>query len=209
MAAGGSQREGGATSGFAQDRERLIAAVAKGAAEHGYAGMTVEQIATYAGLSPEIFSLHFESKEQGLVAAQEAFMERLWLDAAGACDEGETWPRKVRAGLRAVLASLVETSGLARVFAVEAQGSLVLAERQLAALDRFALMLRQGRYDYPEASTLPEATERTLVGGIASIVSAHLMMEETAAIPTLGPDLVELVLIPYVGREEARQAALA
>lgn len=208
MAGGNPQRDEDMGSGFARDHERLIAAVAKAAAEHGYAGMTVEQVASYAGLSPEIFELHFEGKEQGLVAAQEAFMERLWLDAAGACEEGESWPRKVRAGLGAVLASLVEASDLARVFAVEASASLVLAERQLAALDQFARMLRQGRRDYPDAEALPGVTERTLVGGIASIVSAHLMMEEPGEIEALQPGLVELVLIPYLGRDEARQVAL-
>lgn len=195
------------TPGFSREHRRLVDAVAKAAAEHGYAGLTVERIASYAGLTVEIFERHFDSREQALVAAQEAFMERLWLEAVGACEKGEPWPRRVRAGLRAVLASLVEASTLARVFAVEAGASLVVAERQFAALDRFAAVLRRGRRAYPEAERLPETTERTLVGGIASVVSAHLLMEESGAIPALEAGLLELILIPYLGREEARRLA--
>lgn len=208
MAGRDPQRRSEALSGYAQDRERLVAAFGKAMAEHGYAGLTVEQVVAYAGIPREIYAIHFESKEQGLVAAQDAFLERLWLDAAHACEESEEWPLQVRAGLSAILASLVEASALARVFAVEAcSASLAAAERQFAALDQFAELLRRGRHDYPAAATLPAATERALVGGIASIVSAHLLMEDTQAIPALERELVELVLIPYLGESGARRAA--
>jgi AcrR family transcriptional regulator len=209
VAGGDSQRRSEmAPSGFARDRARLVAAFGKAAAEHGYAALTVEQVIAYAGISRDIFDAHFESKEQGLVAAQDAFLERLWLDAVHACDERDEWPLQVRAGLGAILSSLVEASTLARVFAVEAWGaSLAAAERQFAALDQFASLLRRGRREYPAAASLPEATERALVGGIASIVSGHLLMEDPQAIPALQTELVELVLIPYLGESEARRAA--
>jgi AcrR family transcriptional regulator len=190
------------------DRERLVAAVAKAAAEHGYAQLTMDQVLRYAGVPRAIFDAHFESKEQGLVAAQDAFLDRLWLDAVAACEAPGEWPLKVRAALGAVLSSLVEASNLARVFAVEAAAaSLAAAERQFAALDRFATLLHDGRRLYPAAASLPETTERALVGGIASIVSGHLLVEDPQAIPALESQLVELVLIPYLGTGEARRVA--
>jgi AcrR family transcriptional regulator len=190
------------------ERERLVSAVAKAAAEHGYTKLTVDQIVRYAGVPRSTFDAHFESKEQGLIAAQDAFFDRLWLDVAAACDAPDRWPLKVRAALAAVLTSLVEASNLARVFAVEAAAaSLAAAERQFAALDQFASLLRGGRHLYPEAASLPDATERALVGGIASILSGHLLMEDPQAIPRLQGQLVELVLIPYLGEGEARRVA--
>ena len=208
VAAGGPQQRSEAASGYAEDRERLVAAVAKGAAEHGYSALTIEQVVQYAGLPHGAFEAHFQSKEQALVAAQDAFLERLWLDALHACDESADWPLKVRAGLAAILSSLVEASALARVFAVEAcTASLAAAERQFATLDQFAALLRQGRRSYPAAASLPDATERALVGGIASIVSGHLLMEDPQAIPSLETELVELVLIPYLGLADARRLA--
>jgi AcrR family transcriptional regulator len=209
VAGGGSQRWAEADSGdTGDDRERLVAAVAKAAAEHGYAGLTVDQVLRYAGLPRTVFDAHFESKEQGLIAAQDAFLDRLWLDVVGACDTPAEWPLKVRAALRAALSSLVEASALARVFAVEAAAtSLAAAERQFAALDRFATLLRDGRRHFPAAASLPDTTERALVGGIASIVSGHLLVEDPQAIPALEGQLVELVLMPYVGKGEARRVA--
>jgi len=192
------------------DRERLVAAVAKAAAEHGYSELTVDQVTRYAGVSRASFEAHFENKEQGLVAAQDAFFDRLWRDAVAACEAPDEWPLKVRAALGAVLASLVEASNLARVFMVEAAAaSLAAVERQFAILDRFAILLRDGRRHYPDAASLPDATERALVGGVASIVSAHLLMEDPQAIPALEAQLVEFLLIPYLGEEEARRVASA
>jgi AcrR family transcriptional regulator len=191
-------------------RELLVAAFNKAAAEHGYAQLEVEQVLRYAGVSRATFDAHFENKEQALVAAQDAFFERLWLDVIGACDGSAAWPLKVRAALAAALGSLAEASSLARVFAIEAAAvSLAAAERQFAALDRFATLLRDGRAVYPDSASLPEATERALVGGIASILSAHLLIEEPRAIPALEGQLVELLLIPYLGEGEARRIALA
>ncbi|MBK5221051.1 MAG: hypothetical protein JJE35_14920 [Thermoleophilia bacterium] len=209
MAGGNPQRRSRAEAeAAAAQRERLVSAFAKAAAEHGYAGLDLEQVLLYAGVGREILDAHFESKEQGLIAAQDAFLERLWLDVLGACEAPGEWPLKVRAALAAILSSLVEASNLARVFAVEAvAASLAAAERQYAALDQFASLLRYGRRHYPRATSLPDATERVIVGGVASIVSGHLLMEDPQAIPAMEPQLVELILIPYLGEGEAKRVA--
>jgi AcrR family transcriptional regulator len=202
----GTRRAGDDLSAW--QRDRLVAAFSKAAAEHGYAQLEIEHVIRYAGVSAETFAAHFETKEQGLIAAQDAFLDRLWLDVVTACDVSIEWPLKVRASLHAVLGSLVEASTLARVFAIEATAaSLAAAERQFAALDQFAVLLREGREHFPGAASLPGATERGLVGGIASIVSTHLLMEDPQAIPRLEAELVEFILIPFVGEEEARRIA--
>jgi AcrR family transcriptional regulator len=209
--AGGTDRRGfePAPPGGGGQRELLVSAFNKAAAEHGYARLEVEQVLRYAGVSRATFDAHFQNKEQGLIAAQDAFFERLWLDVVAACDGSAAWPLKVRAAIAAVLGSLAEASSLARVFAIEAAAiSLAAAERQFAALDRFAALLHDGRTIYPGSATLPEVTERALVGGIASILSGHLLVEEPLAIPALEGELVELLLIPYLGEDEARRIAL-
>lgn len=191
-----------------EQRELLVAAFAKAAAEQGYAKLEVEQVLRYAGVSRATFDAHFKSMEQGLIAAQDAFLDRLWWDVIGACGGSGEWPLKVRAAIGAVLDSVGEASSLARVFAIEATASsLAAAERQFAALDRFATLLRDGRTIYPAAATLPAATERALVGGIASILSGHLLVEEPQVIAALESQLVELLLIPYLGEAEARLVA--
>jgi AcrR family transcriptional regulator len=190
------------------ERDRLIAAFGKAAAEHGYREVTPERIARYAGLPRSRYEAHFETKERALVAAQDAFLERLWTDALSACEASGEWPGKVRAALGAVIASLVEASTLARVFWVEGTAaSFAAAERQFAALERFSALLRGGRRHYPRAASLPAPTERVLIGGVASIVGAHLLAEDPAALPALEPELVETLLVPYLGEGEARRVA--
>ncbi len=190
------------------ERGRFVAAFGKAAAEHGYRDLTIDQVARYAGTSRTQIEAHFRNKEQGLVAAQDAFLDQLWLDVLDACDEADEWPTKVGAALRAVIASLVEADSLARVFTVEAPAaSFAAAARQLAVLDGFAKLLGQGRRHYPAASSLPPVTERAVVGGIASIISGFLLAEEPQALSAIEPELVELILVPYVGPHEAKQLA--
>jgi AcrR family transcriptional regulator len=190
------------------ERDRLIAAFGKAASEHGYRDLTVDHVARYAGLSRARYEAHLGTKEQGLVAAQDVFLDRLWLDVLAACEAPAEWPAKVRAALASVLASLVEASTLARVFAVEATAaSFAAAERQFAALEQFASLLREGRNRYPQAASLPAPTERVLIGGVASIVSQHLLAEDPGALPALEPQLALSLLIPYMGEEEAKRVA--
>lgn len=189
-------------------RRLLVDAFAKVVAEHGYAGLDMERVLRTAGVSRTAFEAHFESREQILIAAQDAFIDRLWMDMVNACEGTGAWPSKVRAGLGAVLASLAEASALARVFAIEATAaSLAATERQYAALERYAASLRDGRRLYPGAASLPDATEPALVGGIASILFGKLLVEDPQAIPALETQLVELLLTPYVGGSEARRVA--
>jgi AcrR family transcriptional regulator len=194
--------------GDESERDRLIAAFGKAVAEHGYRDLTVDQVARYAGLSRARYEAYFDTKEQGLVAAQDVFFDRLWLDVFAACDSPQEWAVKVRAAVRAVISSLIEASTLARVFAVEATAaSFAAAERQFAVLEQFASLLREGRVRHPRAASLPPPTERVLIGGIASIVSQHLLAEDPGVLLELESGLVEALLIPYLGEGEAKRAA--
>jgi AcrR family transcriptional regulator len=209
VAGGDSQRRSELDSGDAGgERERLIAAVSRAAGEQGYDKLTVEHVVRYAGVPPATFYEHFATTEQGLMAAFDAFLDRLWLEVYAVCETDAEWPEKVRGALDVTLSYLAEAANLARVFAVEAAANLAATERQFAAVESFAAMLRDGRRHYPRAAELPPPTERVLIGGIASIVSGHLLAEEPQALSGLEPELTELVLMPYLGQSEAKRVAL-
>jgi hypothetical protein len=104
-----------------------------------------------------------------------------------------------------VLDYIVEANDLARVLSVEvAASSLAGAQAQYTALDVFATQLRSGRDIYLDAAELPGAAERVLVGGVASIISGHLLAEDSSALARLEPELSEFLLVPYLGRAEAQ-----
>lgn len=192
------------------DRGKIVTAIAKAVAEYGYAQLTLEQVLAYAGVTPGEFEAHFQSLEQALIAAQEDFLERLRLEVATACELDRAWPDNVRAALDAALAYVADANAMARGFAVEATAaSLAANERQYAALETFADLLREGRRLYPRAAEMPPETERALVGGIASIVSDRLLSEEPQTLVDLEPQLAEFLLVPYLGRAEASRFAQA
>ena len=192
------------------ERSQIVAAIARAVAEYGYTGVTMDQVLRQAGVGAERFQAHFATLEQGLIAAQEAFLEQVRLEIAVACDLDRPWSDNVCAALGAVLAYLSEASDLARGFIVEATASsLAASERQYTALEALAELLRQGRRFHPRAEGMPDAVERALIGGIASIVSAGLLSEEPQALVELGPQFAELLLLPYVGRAEASRIARA
>jgi AcrR family transcriptional regulator len=58
-------------------RSRIVSAFSKAAGEQGYSHLDIATVARYAGVSTEQFYEQFTSVEQALVAAQEAFLNRL------------------------------------------------------------------------------------------------------------------------------------
>jgi hypothetical protein len=52
-----------------------------------------------------------------------------------------------------------------------------------------------------------EVRDQALIGGVATLIVRRLNAGATDRLPELLPDLVELVLAPYLGREEARRIA--
>lgn len=191
------------------DRERVVAAFARAAAEQGYRGVTLERVARLARLPPDTVRSQFESVEDGLLAAQETFLDRLLLDVAEVCTRstGE-WAPRVRAAVGSVVASIAETSSLARAFSVEAGGAgLKASERWFSALDGFAELLENARLHAPRGTELPPSTERVIVGGVASIIADCLLAEDSRSLAELEPELVELILLPYLGAPEAKRIA--
>lgn len=204
---------GGPENGFASreadaQRERLLDAFTRTAAEKGYPNSTVEEIAASAGLPEPVFYEHFSGMRQCLSAAYDAFLDRMILEARHAVDGGEEWPLQVKVAVAAGLAFVSEAETRARFFAVDALGvGPLILERYFAAIERVVELLRVGRTHFPEAMTMPAPTERVLVSGVACLVSGVLLAEEAERLPALAPELVETLLTPYVGLEEAKRIA--
>ncbi len=189
-------------------RQRLLDAFTKTAAEWGYEQTTVPAIAASAGVGEPAFYEHFADKRQCLSAAYDAFFDRMIAEARHAVDSGQEWPLQVKVAVAAGLSYVSETESRARFFAVDAMavGPLIL-ERYFAALERIVELLRNGRRHFPEATEMPDPTERILVAGAGYLVSAALLEEEGERLLALAPELIEVLLTPYVGPEEARRIA--
>jgi len=204
---------GDVTRGSAPDdldgqRARLIDAFTRAASERGYAETTVQDVAALAGLPEDVFYEYFSDKHQCLSAAYDAFIERMVEEARHAAGDGDEWPLRVKEAVAAGLSFVAETSTRARFFAVDAPAAgPIILERHVTAMARIVFLLRSGREHYPRAAELPDLTEQILVGGAASLISSALLSEESTRLPSLESELVEIILTPYLGREEAQRIA--
>jgi AcrR family transcriptional regulator len=189
-------------------RQRLLAAAARALAEHGYAELTVEQILKRAGISRTTFYEHFENRRDCVLAAHEAAFDRLSAAVARPCGEESDWPRRLATAIGGAVDYATAAPEEALLLVPDAVGAdPVLARRVAASTDSLVDLLRAGREHSAAAAGLPELTERALIGAATSVIGARLTTGQAGRLPELKPQLVELMLLPYVGPEEARRVA--
>jgi len=187
-------------------RRRLIAAMAESVAARGYAATSVDRVIEGAGVSRGTFYQHFANRSECLLAAHIAGFNHLVELISVACETEEEWPDKVLVGIVAAIDFASRSPDETRLLVLDAIAADARAARQgLAASERLAAMLRAGRAHYPQAADLPELVEAALVGAAFSAVSLRLLNGES---PTgLEPQLVYLMLVPYLGAKEAMRMA--
>jgi AcrR family transcriptional regulator len=192
-------------------RERLIAGLAEAVAEHGYTGTTIAHITRHAAVSRRTFYEHFSSKDECFVAAYQIVMEKLREQVEAAFEQVDDWPHAVKSGVAAMLAFLAAEPNLARLAMVEAQvAGPAVVERYDEAIKGFVPFFRAGREEAAASSAaaaLTPTTEDALVGGMVSLISRRVLAGKTEQLEELLPDLVEFILTPYLGPEEAERIA--
>lgn len=183
--------------------------MAESVATRGYAATSVERVIELAGVSRGTFYENFANRRECLLAAHQAIFALFLEQLSEACAAEAVWGDKAAAAIAAAVEFAAESPEQARLLALDTIAADGEAARHgLAAGERLAAMLRSGRDHHPEAADLPEITERALVGAVASTVNWRLLKGESLA--GLEPQLVQLVLTPYLGQAAAaRQATKA
>lgn len=190
------------------DRDRLIEAATRIAAERGFEALDAEQLASASGITLTDFHRHFDNVDQCILAAFDQFVERLLEHVSEACEGIPGWPEKVRATIIAGFEFIAELEPVTRLFAVEAmRAGPGIVERKISSIERGAERLKEGRELYPQAAEFPDSMERTLVGGVAMLATTYLLGEEANRLAEVQSELVVMVLTPYLGIEGARQVA--
>lgn len=187
-------------------RDRLAAGMISTVAEQGYHETTISQIATAAGVSRRTFYSYFDSKEACFLDTFALIEEHLVEVMSEAAAPVRGWPAKVRAQLAAMLEALAENPDLVRfaLIAPPAAGGPFL-ERYRAFLERLMDVVADER---PARSRQPnEGAELAMAGGLAALVVAKVNAGEGDRLPELQPELVELLLTPYIGHERAADQA--
>jgi AcrR family transcriptional regulator len=187
-------------------RLRLIAAMLRVLPRHGYPRTTIGHVTAEAGVSRAAFYEQFEGKEKCFLAAYDLAGE--WLCERverAASDADEEWPARVRAGASEALRLLAANPAIAHLIAVEAlQAGPAARDRQQACLGRLAAALRVGR---PDGGQLPQELEEMLLGGVVATIGRYVDAGRTGQLPDATAELVEYLLIPYLGPAETTRIA--
>jgi AcrR family transcriptional regulator len=189
-------------------RERIITAMVDTVAERGYNATTVAHITKAASVSRRTFYEHFADKEACFLAAYQMVADHIRASMRAAAESFAEWPQQVRAALATMLRFLAAEPELARICMVEpAAAGGEVAARYRATMQDFVTILKAGRPEHSGSRLLPDATEETLVGGVVSLIVREISAGRTEDLEQLLPDLVELILAPYLGVEDAERLA--
>jgi AcrR family transcriptional regulator len=187
----------------ANQRERILSAVAQAAAEVGYTGMNVEVIIARAGVSRRTFYEHFRNKEDAFFAAYEAAVRQVATHVRRAYLNERTAQERLRAGIEAFLQFLAGGPELARMCIVEvlAAGPRAIARRN-QAMRMFADIIEDNIHELVPSCRRPALTAETIVGGIHEAVFSRILAGRIDELPGLADDLLVAILMLDVDAQE-------
>lgn len=193
-------------------RERLIAGLTQALYEVGYQKTTVSLIGQRAAVSKSDFYKHFESKDDCFIAAYDAAAARIRERVIAACDAhaSEEWAARVTAAIAALLDLFAVEPALASIVLVEGlRAGRGVYDRYQGVIESFVGILREGTPATPAGAEVPETTDEAVVGGVASMLGRRVLAGEAERLDQLFPEILEFVLSPYLGVEEARRIVSA
>jgi AcrR family transcriptional regulator len=184
----------------------LLRAMLEELAVSGYREASVERVLRKVGLSREEFERSFKDKDECLFAAFDLMVDRLVELAGEACDGADPWPDRVRSGLAAVLEAVAAEPLLARAVTRSFPGIRPAAyQRYVELLSRFVPFMEDGR-EYSEVEEeLPGEIELLAVGAAESIIFSEVDAGHGDALPTMLPEILFSVLVPFMGPDRAAE----
>src|SRR3954452_9930553 len=161
---------------LASQRVRMLEAMAETVAAKGYAGTTVGDVVSGAGVSRKTFYEHFRDKEACFLAAFDSGVDTLLEAIAAAVPDGPTRLDLLRARVRAYLGTLAGRPAFARTFLIEvfAAGPRALERRERvhARFEEFLAGLhKEARREFPGLPVVADTVWVAAVGAVNEVVS--------------------------------------
>ena len=186
--------------------DRITAGMISTVARNGYHEATITDIVEAAGVSRRTFYEHYNSKEECFFATFDAIADFMRNAANESVSEDDPWPEQVKGKLASQLEIYAANPDLAR-FTLIAPGRAGegIAERYQRAADH---SLKEFAKGMPASVEVPSrAVQFSIVGGMATLIINKVASGEAERLPELLPDLVEFILSPFLGRDEAFRVA--
>lgn len=183
-------------------RERVLDAAISVFAERGYQGTTIDNIVATAKVGVGTFYELFDNKPDCFVQAYERIVADARERILAAIPAEAGWPEQACAALRALLELIEAEPVRAKVALVEVQtaGPEALTRHE-ETVDSVIPLLALGRTENPVLAELPSHLEEAIVGGLAWLLQQRLAQGEFEGVEAHLPDVLEIAVVPYVGRE--------
>lgn len=190
----------------ADERRRLLAAVADLARERNGRGLVIRRVCARAGLSPEAFPDHFSDAEDCFASAIEDALAQIWAAVEERRRQVDpAWEHQVAAAIGGFLGALHADLDRAWMSIVEPLGgSARVRDARQATIDRFVALLGDGPVARDDVDRTPASTAAGTVGGLWEMARQSVIGGPDAVGPEdVAGSSIFLALAPYVGREAA------
>jgi AcrR family transcriptional regulator len=183
----------------------MLAAMAEVCAERGIDDVTVTHIVARSGASRRTFYDLFADREDCFLATLEQALARAAEYVLPAYRQEARWHERMRASLAALLSFVEDEPSLARLMIVETlkAGPAALQLRKNTIASAVAAV-DEGRTAARSGERLPSLTAHGVVGGVLSVIHAHLTEPDGSALIELAGPLTSIVVLPYLGRAVAQ-----
>lgn len=178
-------------------RERIMNALVATIASYGYAGCSVERIASRAGVSRRTFYEQFASREDAYLHTFDTAADCLLEHVSAAWEASVDGPAQLRLCLQAMLEAIAGEPKLARVCIVDVLSvgpqALEHRERQMGS---FAALLEKGALEHNGAPSPPLATDG-IAAAIYDVIYKRLAQGHAQELPDLLDDLHSFCLMLF------------
>jgi AcrR family transcriptional regulator len=189
------------------ERTMIAAAVARLAAEEGYAALTVPRIRVIAGIPRHRFSEHFESVTDCFLGAVEMLVGRVLAEAREAYLSADSWPGGIHRALAKICQGIAADPILVKLVFFELYVPADVSVRWRAEL---AANLRSSLCDSAPVGERPTAlAAEASVGAVWALLHHYATTGRVAELPRLSATASFLVLAPTIGAKRAVEAISA
>jgi AcrR family transcriptional regulator len=183
-------------------RERLFAGMARVMARRGYAATTVDDIANESSVSRKALYAHFSGKEDVLLQAHRAVVERVATGAGPAVADQDDWKSALRALLDWGLEFFAREPAFANLSLIEVRAATPAArELQSESLVMVRRVLEQAIVQ--GARPVSDTAIDGMLGGMISVVAKAAEDGPPTDLPALRPELMAWFTLILEGPEAA------
>ncbi len=182
--------------------ERIQAATARAIAAKGYEACTVEDICIEADIPVGTFHEHFKSKQEAALSALEAGVDQVMMDIREIFKSAPSWPEAVWEGFGFYLEWGAREPAFARLAFIEMMTAGEAALDLLQSLmDAFAMFLEPGYALAPAGGPSRRLVDEAVGNAVFGLVHEHILREGPETLPSIRPELVRAILVPFLGAE--------